>query len=370
MVLRSSRQLACAAATVASLCVSSPSAAQAGTSASQRTYTVLDLGPGNPPSAYPPQYVCGNPSGSPSCHVWSNATGQVAFSPYILGTGVDAYFWEPGLTQPIFIGANLLDQSRAGAISSNGFVVGITDSGFTRGFRWSRATGTSPLGGNVDYSYPLAVNASGVVVGQDVEAGSYRAVMWDNQYEPIHLDDLAIEGENRWVFESAQSISNDGVITGVGRYVTDAGATETHHFALIPAPGSGGALDRSDWTVRATESAPQDPPGNAIDGNIATRFSTGNAQHDSQGFIVSWPGDRTISRIRMDVGPSTNDYPRTCGIWIKDTAGTVTFVNCTPDANGNVDVSFTPIAASTIEVWQWGSSPQWWSIAEFNAFNQ
>jgi len=126
--------------------------------------------------------------------------------------------------------------------------------------------------------------------------------------------------------------------------------------------------DRGDWTVFATESAPQDPPSNAIDGNPNTRFSTGAAQHDSQGFIVSWPGDRTIARIRMDAGPSTNDYPRACGMWVKDTAGTVTFVSCVPDAHGNVDVSFSPIPATTIEVWQWGTSTWWWSIAEFDAF--
>ena len=54
----------------------------------------------------------------------------------------------------------------------------------------------------------------------------------------------------------------------------------------------------------------------------------GDAQHDSQGFFVRWPGDRTIGRIRMDVGPSTGDYPRTCGIWVKGGVETVTFVNC------------------------------------------
>jgi hypothetical protein len=132
--------------------------------------------------------------------------------------------------------------------------------------------------------------------------------------------------------------------------------------------GAGGALSRSDWSVFATENAPLDPPTNAFDGNLNTRFSTGRGQHDSQGFIVSWPGDRTIGRIRIQVGPSTNDYPRTCGIWVKDSAGHVTFVNCAADSSGDVDVSFTPVPASKIEVWQWGTSGSWWSIAEFNVF--
>src|SRR5262245_41850269 len=130
------------------------------------------------------------------------------------------------------------------------------------------------------------------------------------------------------------------------------------------------ALDRSDWTASATGAAPADPPANALDGRLDTRFSTGHAQHDSQGIFVSWPGDRTIGRIRMEVGPSTGDYPRTCGIWAKDSVGTVTFVNCQADANGTVEVSFTPIPAQKIEVWQWGSTGWWWSIAEFNVFKQ
>ena len=134
------------------------------------------------------------------------------------------------------------------------------------------------------------------------------------------------------------------------------------------APGDG-TLNRSDWTASATESAPGDPPAHAIDGDLNTRFSTGNAQHDSQGFQVSWPGDRIVGRIRFEVGPSTGDYPTTCGIWVTDTFGRVTFVNCAADGSGTVDVSFPPIRVQKIEVWQWGSAPAWWSIAEFNAYS-
>src|SRR5215467_8344604 len=139
-------------------------------------------------------------------------------------------------------------------------------------------------------------------------------------------------------------------MSGTGLFTTSTGAVESHYFLLTPT-SAGGAFDRSDWTVSATESSPTDPPANAIDGSLNTRFSTGAAQHDSQGFFVSWPGDRTIARIRMDVGPSVNDFPRTCGIWVKDTAGNVTFVNCQPDASGVVDVSFAPVAVQRIEVW-------------------
>ena len=118
----------------------------------------------------------------------------------------------------------------------------------------------------------------------------------------------------------------------------------------------------------STESSEWDPPSNAIDGDVNTRFSTGHGQYDSQGFVVAWPGDRVISRIRMEVGPSVYDFPRTCGIWVKDSAENVTFVPCQAAGSGNVDVSFAPTPIQKIEVWQWGTANSWWSIAEFNVF--
>ena len=169
-------------------------------------------------------------------------------------------------------------------------------------------------------------------------------------------------------FEQARAISDDGVITGIGRFTTSSGVVEPHYFALIPGVSSDGALNRGDWIASATEQAPADPPAHAIDGDINTRFSTGHGQHDSQGFEVSWPGNRTVGRIRMDVGPSVGDFPTTCGIWVTDTSANVTFVNCVVDGSGNVDVSFTPIPVQKIEVWPWGGAPAWWSIAEFNAY--
>jgi hypothetical protein len=143
----------------------------------------------------------------------------------------------------------------------------------------------------------------------------------------------------------------------------------TATFDNVEVVGVNEPLDRSDWTAAATEDSGYDPPDHAIDGDINTRFSTGEAQHDNQGFIVSWPSDRPISRIRMEVGPSVYDWPRTCGIWVKDSVGSVTFVPCAADADGNVDVTFPTIPANTIEVWQWGTSDWWWSIAEFNVFH-
>ena len=133
--------------------------------------------------------------------------------------------------------------------------------------------------------------------------------------------------------------------------------------------GSGdGVIDRSDWVAKASEWS--EPPTNALDGNLATRFTTGQPQHFSQSFVVLWPGTRTVARIRMDRGSSIGDEPTTCGIWVVDAADRSTFVDCVPDANGIVDISFPAVDAHYIAVVQWGVSLHWWSIAEFNAYSR
>ena len=335
-------------------------------------YTVTDLGRGQPPVSPPLAYLCNAVVGADKCpnvQMVTNGTAIVfhrrtnPLAPGLYG----AFYWEPGMSQSVPTGQRSDDTTRVVAMSSNGFIVGVEDSGVQRAYRWSRTSGYLPL----DYfnrSHALSVNAAGLVVGQEVQSTAYRAVLWNNSTTPFYLDDLNITGRENWVFESAYVITDDGVIGGVGQVVTGSGARETHNFLLTPVATT--ALDRRDWMVTATESSRSDAPSNAIDGNMTTRFSTGNAQHDNQGFIVNWPGERTIGRIRLEVGPSTNDYPRTCGIWVTDTIGHVTFVSCVPGADGDVDVSFPPIPASKIEVWQWGTTSWWWSIAEFNVYRQ
>jgi hypothetical protein len=339
------------------------------TAAAQPTYTVVDLGIA--PEPVLPEPYNRLTSGLPVDFIVGNPSGQVIISrtvPPTQGASQKSFFWEPRLSAPLQIGHDQ-DTVIVAAISGNGFVAGTANGS---PFVWSKSTGQVSLQSGFSATlYALAVNDSGTVVGINASQHPPRAVIWAPNRPPVFLNDLAIAGRGPWVgFEQARTISNSGVITGIGRFTTASGAVEPHYFALTPVPPSSGALDRSDWTASATEAAPGDPPAHAIDGDLNTRFSTGNAQHDSQGFRVTWPGDRTVGRIRMEVGPSTGDYPTVCGIWVTDTAGNVTFINCVVDGSGNVDVSFTPIPVQKIEVWQWGSSPAWWSIAEFNAYSQ
>lgn len=327
----------------------------------QPAYVVTDLGRAHEPPINAP----------PSPPLVGNGTGQIGFIGANAFGGSNAYYWEPGLPTRQFAALHPDDSQRLYGISSNGILIGTNNGGGAAPYRWSRSEGFVVLAvsGLGDSYYPLGVNASGVVVGTRL-AGTFRAVVWFQPQQITFIDELTMNGGGPWQsFDQALAISDAGVITGIGHLNTSTGTIEPHFFALTPTSGGGGgALNRSDWTATATEFSSDAPPSNAIDGDLNTRFSTGQGQHDSQGFVVSWPGDRTISRIRFEVGPSTGDYPRICGIWVKDTNGNVTEVPCHADGSGNVDVSFAALPVQKIEVWQWGTSGSWWSIAEFNAF--
>jgi hypothetical protein len=350
--------LVCLAVIAASVLPVSPAVAQP-------VYAVVDLGQAPPlPDREPAPYTC--PADPCPDLMLMNGKGQLVISRR-LRNSADVYYWEPGLNAPVRVDPHSDDTAYAAAISSNGIVVGTNSGGFAVPFVWSRSAGYRALC-CADTYFPLGVNASGVVVGFRF-FGGFRAVIWNNLATATYIDDLEISGGGPWErFDWARTISDDGTISGVGQLRTSSGVVQPHYFALIPTPAGSGALDRRDWTASATEWSADDPPSQAIDGNIGTRFSTGRAQHDSQGFSVTWPGDRTIGRIRMEVGPSSGDYPRTCGIWVTDTSGNVTFVDCAADASGIVDVSFTPLPVNKIEVWQWGAASSWWSIAELNVF--
>jgi hypothetical protein len=166
-----------------------------------------------------------------------------------------------------------------------------------------------------------------------------------------------------------RSVSIGAVVQGAqhGVWVTgvfDHAAVESGGTPVDP----GGPLDRSDWMATASESSYNDNPSKALDGDLATRYTSGKAQHPGQTFTVSWPGNRTVSRIRIEVGSSTGDFPRGCTIALFDQAGTSTAESCSVDAAGNVDVSFAAVSVNKIVVTQTGTAASWWSIAELNAY--
>lgn len=140
----------------------------------------------------------------------------------------------------------------------------------------------------------------------------------------------------------------------------------------VYAPGSGGggtALSRTGWT--ATGSAVGDPPGNALDGVIGSRWSTGAAQVPNQYFQVDMQSAKTFKSITLDAAGSAADYPRGYQVFVSaDGVTWGTAVATGTPTTALVTITFTAQTARFIKVVQTGTvTPNWWSLYEFNVYN-
>ena len=75
-------------------------------------------------------------------------------------------------------------------------------------------------------------------------------------------------------------------------------------------------LPRAGWSARASSSQPGDAPGNALDGDLATRWSTGAAQEPGQWFEVDMGAPQRFGEVVLDAGASAGDYPRGYEVYI------------------------------------------------------
>jgi hypothetical protein len=128
-----------------------------------------------------------------------------------------------------------------------------------------------------------------------------------------------------------------------------------------------GSLNRLGWVATASVSS---LPGNAIDGNAGTRWTTGVSQANGQWFQVDMGLANTFSQIVLDATGSSGDYPR--GYLVNISNDGVNWGSVVTNGNGSSAVTTinfsSPQAARYIRVTQTGSTSGWWSIHEFNVF--
>ncbi len=158
------------------------------------------------------------------------------------------------------------------------------------------------------------------------------------------------------------------------RQLTSAGATawwSIYDLNVYAAAGGGGgtALSRTGWV--ATGTAGGDPPANAIDGNAASRFSTGAAQVNGQFFQVDMLATKTFKSITLDATASAGDYPRGYQVFVSanGTSWGTAIASGAP-TSAVVNITFATQTARYIKVVQTGTvTPNWWSLCEFNVYN-
>jgi O-glycosyl hydrolase len=129
-------------------------------------------------------------------------------------------------------------------------------------------------------------------------------------------------------------------------------------------PGTPSPLPRDGWTVTASASSPDDPAGNAIDGDPATRWSTGHGMMPDDWFQVDLGATTAFSEIRLDTSTSPGDFVRGYEVYVSDDGETWGEPIARGGGRTDLRVLVPPVEARYIRVVNTGSSGSWWSIHE------
>jgi hypothetical protein len=205
----------------------------------------------------------------------------------------------------------------------------------------------------VALSWVASLGATGYNVKRSLTSGGTYFTIATNISVTTYTDTTVVYGTTYYYVVSALNPAGE--------------STNSPYVSAIP-----GALDRSDWVATASASASGNPPGNAIDGNINTRWSTGTPQVNGQWFQVDMDSTNTIYRLVLDAASSSSDYPR--GYQVNLSSDGTTWGNPVATGAGSsavTTISFPTNTARYVRVTQTGSvGGLWWSIHEFNIFGR
>ena len=154
-----------------------------------------------------------------------------------------------------------------------------------------------------------------------------------------------------------------------------ASTTSTTTTTAVPgsvcsASVSGTAFDRTGWVASTNAaSSSADAPAKALDGDLATRFSTNENQAPGLYFEVDLGSARTFDALQMSVPGSPTDYARGYDVQVSVTGTSWTTVaTCTGTATPET-VGFSVQTVRYVKVvLDVGTSSDWWSIDELNLY--
>jgi len=133
-----------------------------------------------------------------------------------------------------------------------------------------------------------------------------------------------------------------------------------------PGTGTETVLDRTGWTASSSVTS-GDVISNLLDGDLTTRWSSGQPMAPGQSITIDMKTSKSFSRIVMDSGGSANDYARGYEVYVSNDG--TNWGNPVATGTGDaakITVDFTTQNARYIKVVQTGSASNWWSIVEFD----
>jgi HEAT repeat protein len=112
----------------------------------------------------------------------------------------------------------------------------------------------------------------------------------------------------------------------------------------------------------------QDDAANATDGDINTRWTSGEPQHEGQWFQIDFGVERSVYKVVLDSTPSAEDYPRGYEVYLSaDGKDWGKPVASGAGAAPKVDIQFPPATGRYIRIVQTGKvEGRFWSIHELS----
>lgn len=119
--------------------------------------------------------------------------------------------------------------------------------------------------------------------------------------------------------------------------------------------------DRSGWKLSASHKSGD--AGKAIDGNLGTRYTTGESMQPGMWFQIELPEVTDVAGLILDAAKSRNDYPRGCEIELStDGTNWSKPIKKREEKASKIAVEFPEQPARFIRITQTGENRLFWSI--------
>ena len=164
----------------------------------------------------------------------------------------------------------------------------------------------------------------------------------------------------------------DGLASGTYPVSVNGAGGQAAGGSTFTVNGLGTALSRTGWVAKASDVSPwpTDVLPNMLDGDPDTRYSSGDAQYNGEYVQVDMGQTQTFNKVVLDSGSSTGDYARSADVYVSANGSAWTKVGSIVSDGQQIQLaSFSTQTARYLKVVNTGSSGNWWSIAELNAYN-
>jgi O-glycosyl hydrolase len=208
------------------------------------------------------------------------------------------------------------------------------------------------------FSYRLAGGAAATFTWSGVEKGAVNAAAIGSVDIPFDNPD----GSRALISYDASMLAGQAQVRVGDQWL---GYTLPTGASLTP-PTAQATLPRDGWTVSASASSSDDPPGNAIDGNADTRWSTGHGMQPGDWFQVDLGASRTFDQLVLDTSGSPGDFVRQYQVFVSADGVDWGSPIATGPGGTVTRILVPPVTSRYVRIVNQGSSGSWWSIHELN----